>query len=158
MRLRIRTILGIIFVVALAMTAWQFAHKVRINVVNRSKHRITGIVAVMDPRTKVLETPHWVEPGESFQLTFGSVNRNFRYHGLFVTNNGLYLSNNGITFSGLPMSFQFVITLKEEMLREDTGRNVYKGLNPDNAGTLHRSKPQQSYANHSEGSKGMVTE
>lgn len=140
MRLRIRTLLGIIFVVALALTAWQFAHKVHINVVNRSKHRITGIVAVMDPRVKVLETPHWVEPEESFQLTFRSVNRNFRYHGLFVTSDGLYLSDSGVTFSGLPMSLQFDITLKEEMLREDTGYKVYSGLNPDDAGMLNRSR------------------
>lgn len=94
----------------------------------------------MDPRVKVLETPHWVEPEESFQLTFRSVNRNFRYHGLFVTSDGLYLSDSGVTFSGLPMSLQFDITLKEEMLREDTGYKVYSGLNPDDAGMLNRSR------------------
>ena len=130
------------FFVALVLTAWQFTHKVRINVVNQSKHRITGIVTVTDPQTKILETPRWIEPQESLQLTFRYVNRNFRFHGLFVTSDGLYLSNSGVTFSGLPMSLQFDITLKEEMLREDTGKKVYSGLNPDKAGTLKRSKSQ----------------
>jgi|GEM_PF-5694067 len=139
LRFRLFSIFGLFLLFAIGVAAWHFAHRLRIVIVNLSGHKVSGLVTVQDPVRRITETPRWVLPGESFQMTFNSVGAHFNFHGIFVTSDGQYVKSSGLTFSGLPTNFRFDITLKDEMFMDDVEGKLFRGLNPDSTGRLQRS-------------------